>query len=269
MNIVVKRDGALGDVIEVTAITRRLREENPEAHICVETHYPWIFRDNSDVDWAPEKYDRIIDLNGAFEKFLRKLHPIDAYSEVAFGDQKTEHKIYFKSEPLPANLTGILARMPYIALHPATSWPIRTLPRQFWQDVVNQLTLYGYRVVVTGTDRDQALHNVIDLRGRLNLAQQARLIKEAECFVCSESGPMILAQTTQTPVVALLTMIVPEHVKHEGCGYFTAVRAAVPCVGCALEQPAETTYFDCKLGTRACLEAFDVHQVVQAIREYV
>jgi hypothetical protein len=42
-SILVRRTGAFGDVIDVTPVARRLRNENPDAEIDVDTQYPSSF----------------------------------------------------------------------------------------------------------------------------------------------------------------------------------------------------------------------------------
>jgi ADP-heptose:LPS heptosyltransferase len=269
MNILVKRTGAMGDVLETSPIIARLHEENPDARIDVETQYGMIFDGNphiSAIGRTQEHYDRTIDLNMAFENALRKIHPIDAYSEVAFGDRNTPHRLELSWKPASSYLRNLLGDRG-VVIHPARSWPIRTLPLEWWQLLVDILNDRDYRVIVTGTAQDHGgLFGVTDFRGRLTLAEQAGLIDAAACFVCSESGPMIVAQTTQTPIIALLTMVPPEHIKHADCN-LTAVRAAVPCVGCASDHPAPTTFFGCKLGHSKCLTAFDARAVANLVDE--
>lgn len=274
--ILIQRTGALGDILETTAIVRRLRHENPDALIHFDTAYPQVFAPSLYIDVHElgssnrlQVYDRVIDLNGAFEKGLRKLHPIDAYSEVAFGDRATPHDLHFPWTPASTQLRSYIGSAP-VVLHAARSWPIRTLPLEWWQSLVNLLTTQGIMVVLTGTAQDHdGLTNVLDLRGRLNLQEQAGLIDAASCFVCSESGPMILAQVTRTPIIPLLTMVPPEHVAHLRNGQnnwrWHPVRASVPCVGCAQEQPSEAIYFDCRLGTRACITAFNAREIADLI----
>lgn len=268
MKILVKRTGALGDVLEATPIVARLRAENPDAIIDIDSQYPQVFFGNphvSNVCPVSEPYDRVVELNGAFERAMRKLHPIDAYSEVAFGDRKTPHELEFAWEP------RVLDKK-VVVLHPAISWPIRTLPWKWWQQLIHLLDRAGYRVITTGTLQDHGgFGSATDLRGRITLAEQVGLIDSACCFVCSESGPMIFAQITRAPIIPLLTMVPPEHVIHSRYGKtgwrWHPVRAAVSCVGCAAEQPAETTYFDCRFGHRRCVTEFDAVQVANLVSE--
>jgi heptosyltransferase III len=263
MKICLNRTGALGDVLEVTAITKRLLAEGH--HVFVKTNYPQVFVglgvNVASPNWFG--YDKSFDLNLAFERDLRQLHPIDSFSKIVFGDTLTPHKIYFnypKTKTLTINkkpVTGAKA-----VLHAARSWPIRTLPRGFWQDLINELVLIDFVVILTGTSQDwDGLYGATDLRDKLTLPEQASLIDLADVFICSESGPMILAQATNTPIIPLLTMIIPEHITHDGPAIYP-ILAPVPCQGCALRHPAPTTYFDCLNQPdtpefRQCLESFD------------
>jgi ADP-heptose:LPS heptosyltransferase len=249
----------LGDVLETTPIIHRLRIENPRHEIAVATDYPQVFWGNPDISLAAPTInrhvadERVIDLNMAFENRLRQLHPIDAYSEVAFGDRNTEHRLYYTyPEPIsPAPGT--------IVIHPCRNWPIRTLPLEFWQQLVDLLLAQGYAVAVTGTHQDhEGLKGVTDTRSRLSLAQQAALIDSADCFICSESGPMILAQATSTPVIAMTTMAHPGHVVHErpNDAPLHIIPTPLGCGGCESRFTAPTTYWDCPLGHGDCVRSF-------------
>ena len=270
--ILVRRDSALGDVLEVTAITRRLREENPDAIIDIETAYPQVFERNNDIT-HPVKvegatYDRIIELNMSFENQLRKIHPIDAHSEIAFGDRKTLHQIHFNWPQLDIGTAG----PPPVVLHAAKSWPIRTLPREFWQKVIDLLVAADFAPILTGTLQDwNYLQNAVDTRGKFTLAQQVALIDAACCFVCSESGPMTLASPTRTPILGLFTMAPPTNLMHLRRGGYAwrwhYIQAKIDCVGCEATHPEPVTYLDCKFGHRKCVDLFDPEEVVAKVKE--
>jgi len=258
-SILVRRTGALGDVLETTPIIRRLRAENPGHEIVMQTDYPQVFWGNPDISLAAPtviqhaQEGRVIDLNMAFENRLRQLHPIDAYSEVAFGDRNTPHRLYYAyPEPL-------VQRTDLIVIHPCRNWPIRTLPLKFWQQLVDLLIARGCQIMVTGTLQDhEGLQNVTDTRSQLSLAQQAQLIDQADCFICSESGPMILAQITTTPVIAMTTMAHPEHVVHQRPNNAPThiIPTPLDCGGCESRFDHPTTYWDCPLGHGDCVRSF-------------
>lgn len=267
--VLVKRAGAFGDVIETTPIIERLKREDPDTEIFVETHYARVFDGNPHVTYAGQRppfgFDRIIDLDMAFERRLRKMPAIDAYSEEAFGDRATPRRLTYYGLP-----RGMQRKPNNIVIHPCRNWPIRTLPLAFWQDVVSTLRTYSKNVVVTGTQQDWPDTGGFDLRD-LSLPEQVALIGSADCFLCSESGPMILAQVTDVPIVALTTMVPPEHVLHERRGELgwgmKVIHADVPCFGCEYEQNTMVTYFDCMHGHRRCVTSFDVNRVVGTVLE--
>jgi ADP-heptose:LPS heptosyltransferase len=272
MRIVVRRSGALGDVLETTPIIARLRADNPDAEIDVATHYETVFRDDNNVNSTKPygEYERAIDLDGTFEKLLRKVHPIDAYSEAAFGDRKTPHKILFNFNPLGKEVRKLVGTN-FVVLHACRNWPIRTLPVDWWQELIHTLNARDYTVVLTGTLQDhESLVGVLDLRAKLRLDEQAALIDAARCFVCSESGPMILAQATSTPVIAMLTMAAPFSPVHETASTLDVVMANVPCAGCSEFLPEPTTYFDCKHDPaskefRSCVQSFSVQGIADLV----
>lgn len=88
MNILVRRTGALGDVVLMTPIVHQLRRVYPDARIHVITAYPAVFFNNP---WNIELripecgtpcYDVGIDinLNLAYER-RPTMHVVDAYSD--------------------------------------------------------------------------------------------------------------------------------------------------------------------------------------------
>ena len=88
--ILVRRAGAFGDVICVTPVMRRLRNENPDDEIDVDTQYPDVFLNNPHrIGFMRDvAYDRVIDLDMAFERNLRRVGIVESYMEVAFGDRR-------------------------------------------------------------------------------------------------------------------------------------------------------------------------------------
>lgn len=188
-SILVRRSGAFGDVIDTTPVVRRLREENPDAEIDVDTQYPHVFL-NSPHRLGFRRdiaYDRVIDLNMAFERNLRRVGIVESYMEVAFGDRKGSTQLEMVYGPPPQfGLDWSLA----ITMHPARSWPQRTLPAQFWVDLANILAERGWIVLCIGTKQDWGFkgHRVLDLRDRFDMQMQASVIGASRAFVCSESG---------------------------------------------------------------------------------
>jgi ADP-heptose:LPS heptosyltransferase len=281
--ILVRRTGAFGDVVSITPIMRRLRQERgPDAIIHVDTEYPEIFEGNGDVnkaaDWrrspqdlAPDEYDEVYDLNGSYERRRRADHGIDCYMEDVFGDRNGDKSLKVVRSPLPDWLCSdpkwqkvISDRL--ITIHPAVSWQNRTMPKAFWQGVADCLTGAGYQVATVGTLRDTPLDRVHDLRGKLQPRQQAEICNRSKAFVGSDCGGLFLAGATDVPIVALFTTspasmnVIWRH--GEPNWKLKAVVPDLPCVGCTTRVaekawPEIITYHGCERGDFACVSGFD------------
>ena len=121
--ILVRRTGAFGDVILATPIIRRLREENPDAEIDIDSQYPQVFKNSPHRIGIKRAvaYDRVIDLDMSQERD-RRADPIEAYMEVAFGDRGGSKWLEMTyGQPPEFGLDWSLA----ITMHPARSWPQR------------------------------------------------------------------------------------------------------------------------------------------------
>lgn len=303
MRVLVTRRDSFGDVLCTTPVIRRLRRElGPEATINVHTFYPYVFCGNNDVDLTsngndmhvlrgayrvvtghpldnPEiprlegHYDRVIDLNLAFEKQFRKVQAVDAYMEEVFGDRgpDADKGVVLADVPVP-NLDMELGGA--IVVHPARSEKLRTLPVEFWQALVDELVLRGKLIITVGTSQDYDLNNVHrDTKNHLNPQQQAALINSCAALVASESGILGgILPATDTPAVGLLTMSLPETCGPYRMGglnkRFYPVLAKVDCVGCSLRYPTVITAHGC-LEDRdyACVRTFDPVEVANKVIE--
>jgi ADP-heptose:LPS heptosyltransferase len=301
VRILVARRDSFGDVLCTTPILRRLRRENPDATINVHTWYPYVFVGNDDVDLAsngndlharkghanlftgqaPEgnecnlsgNYDRVIDLNLAFEKRFRKMRAVDAYMEEAFGDtgDDAEKGVVLADVPCP-EITGLDVR-DAVVMHPARSERCRTLPHGFWQELVRVLKARGRRIVTVGTSQDYDLDGVADTKNKLTPQMQAALIRRSSALVASESGILGgVLPATSTPAVGLMTISLPEvGGPYRMGGYnrrFWPIMAKVDCVGCAARYTTVITAHGC-LEDRdyECVRTFDPIEVADTVEE--
>ena len=265
--ILVRRTGAFGDVILVTPVIRRLREENPDAEIDIDSQYPQVFKNSPHRIGIKRAvaYDRVIDLDMSQERD-RRADPIEAYMEVAFGDRGGSKWLEMTyGQPPEFGLDWSLA----ITMHPARSWPQRTLPIQFWVDLANLLAKRGWIVLCIGTRQDWGFngHRVLDLRDRFDMQTQAAVIGASRAFVCSDSGPMTLAHVTDVPIVALATMSLPAAYERNGeFGWrFRGISSPIECIGCAQRVPPGLTYWPCERGDNKCVTLFDPEMIADEV----
>ncbi len=268
--ILLRRTGALGDVLQTTPVIRRLARERENAQIFVQTQHAHALFCNPDVAWAgPDaqsgEFDEAIDLDLAYEE-RADIHAVDAYMLKAFGDDGKGHdrSLYFRAAPV-SPITG--PRI--VALHPNVSWPNRTLPRDWWGALVRRLS-HDWCVVALGTtiDHDLREYGAVDTRGQFTLAQQAAVIREARALVCGDSMMFTLVGTTETPGVGFCTISRPERFvswRRGELGWnFTAIPAPVPCYGCR-EDAGPVTFLACRYGHNNCVRSFSLDEAHEAI----
>jgi ADP-heptose:LPS heptosyltransferase len=120
-------------------------------------------------------------------------------------------------EPLPAPPV-LPAR--YVVVHPGASVPARGIAADVAAGLVDALLADGRAAVVTGGPDEGALAAavagprrdcVVDLSGRLTLAELAAVLAGADAVVCGNTGPAHLAAAVGTPVVEVFAPVVPAH----------------------------------------------------------
>ena len=104
--ILIRRAGALGDVLMATPVLRRMRQENPGARIIFSTLQGQALVGNPDVDLVTHETphcDRYVNLDMVYES-NPKMHATEAYMRAAFGDpgDPSEYVPVFAPEPVMA-----------------------------------------------------------------------------------------------------------------------------------------------------------------------
>ncbi len=159
---------------------------------------------------------------------------------------------------VPTRLThaGIDPRQPYILLHPGASASARRYPVERFGVVARLLTHRGWSVLVTGTEREQALIEVVGqhaplakclVGGRVipTLAEYAALVERAALVVCNDTLPMHLADAVGTPEVVLFSGTDYKSQWRPRLTPTTLLRRDTPCHPCYL--------FECPIGL-PCLD---------------
>jgi ADP-heptose:LPS heptosyltransferase len=157
----------------------------------------------------------------------------------------------------------------YVVVHPGASSPARTWSPQSFADATAELSARGHRVVVTGSRAERALtariaargDGALDLGGRLDVRQLARVLAGASVVVCGTTGPAHLAAATATPVVSLFPPTVPAvRWRPWGVPHRLLGTQDVPCRGCRARQ--------CPVGdTPFCLTSVTPRDVADAVDE--
>ena len=105
---------------------------------------------------------------------------------------------------------GISPEQPLVILHPGASAAARRYPAERFQQVVELLRARGWPLVVTGSERERDLleivvgdNDAIPVFTDLSMQEFAALVARAAAVVCGNTLPLHLADATRTPVVAL------------------------------------------------------------------
>jgi len=277
--ILVRRSGALGDVLSVTPVLRRFRDKyGPSFKIVVETHCPQALEGNPFVNevyapgQAPGPFAISVNLDLAYEKRPTH-HVVDAYMIEAFGNSSYDHKrVIFPIKPPAPRYLVEPDRV--ITIHAARSWPSRTMPDQFWRDTVALLREREFNVLFLGGPNDFAMGpepGVGSAVGKTSLTETVNLISNSLCLLCSDSALLHLAGATDTPIVPLFTSVRAQYripYRHKVKGWkVTPIEADVPCQGCLETVPAPATNLSCRYTTNACVRSILPERVVETAVE--
>ena len=104
---------------------------------------------------------------------------------------------------------GISPDQPLVILHPGASAAARRYPAERFQQVAELLRARGWPLVVTGSERERDLleivvgdNDAIPVFTDLSIQAFAALVAQASAVVCGNTLPLHLADATRTPVVA-------------------------------------------------------------------
>lgn len=148
---------------------------------------------------------------------------------------------------------GLNPQQPYILLHPGASASARRYPVERFGVVARLLTRLGWPVLVTGTEREQALIDALSqhapqakcLIGNTSLAEYAALVAQAALVVCNDTLPMHLADAVGTPEVVLFSGTDYESQWRPRLTPASLLRRDTPCHPCYL--------MECSIG-QPCLD---------------
>jgi lipopolysaccharide heptosyltransferase II len=149
------------------------------------------------------------------------------------------------------------------AARPARNW----FPERFAALADRLIRDLGAAVVFVGGPEDRELiqsvmaamkETAASAAGWLSISESAALLARCACLVSSDTGPLHLATAVRTPVVGLFGSTDPLRTGPVGRGHQVLLKE----LSCA---PCEEKH--CPLGTRACMEAIGVDDVLAAVRK--
>ena len=157
-----------------------------------------------------------------------------------------------------------------VVLHVGAGNAFRDWGAENWRALAGRLSARpGVKVILTGGEEDLAREKEIlgaggvaalSLIGRLNLAELREVIRRTALFVGPDSGPMHIAASTETPIVALFGPTLPAH--------FAPRRRRVVLIEKKLDcRPCRQR--ECLTGDFRCLRTISVDDVFKACRAFL
>lgn len=210
--ILVRRTGAVGDVLLTTPVIRAIKNLWPLCPIDVETAVPDIFKGNPHVRHAAKsiKHDgwtMVIDLDNAYERTPDR-HVLLSYAEVADVDPGTvgaQTEVYFNLTDAPNLPEGR-----WCAMHVgATAWPGKNWPVTRFNEVAQRLRTDGWKVMLFGAPSREVIEVDSDRRGQSGIEAFAGMLAQCQLFIGLDSFPMHLAQALSVPTIGLFGITDP------------------------------------------------------------
>lgn len=155
----------------------------------------------------------------------------------------------------------------WAVLHLGAGFASKILPAATFAEIADGLAARGYQLAVIGGKEDERLvlallercrAPMLVLAGKLSLVESAAVIERADLFVGNDSGPMHLAGSVGTPVVAFFGPSEPWRYHPWGAPY-RIVELDLPCRPC--------DHVHCVHGEYLCMTRITAGQALAAVAE--
>jgi ADP-heptose:LPS heptosyltransferase len=258
---IIKRAGAIGDVLYVLSIAQHFKTLEPNCEIIAQTIVPQIISKSPFVDRViPHNHKEfiagtLIDLDNASEKRPEKL-TVDCYAEEAGIQLKEKYPII----PFDFKFNEIVKKMykePYVVVHwgPAPGWDGRNYEESKAEEVVLGIKKMGYKVVEVGHRSNTKFADYPIIGQDWSLVVE--IIRESDGFVGIDSVIMNLAQCMKIPGVALFGCVDPRAVLYPDSSIKPVFLEGSDCLFCyndAEKNPPPVNFIRCSKGRDECVK---------------
>lgn len=217
---VIRRMGARGDCLLVTALIRAIKQGNPRSEIFMETDCPEVFKGNPNVAGTARSWQQnyqwatFINLDEAYEN-RPETNFMDAYEQAAgiVIPDKLPDLFLTEEENQYAELR--IRGEPWVSIHAGPSWESKMWPESRWSFIAETLMGEGWKVTLIGSEGTGNIPCTLDLRGKTTLRQAAAVIGKSNLFIGICSCPLHLAVAMRTPAIGLFgitrgSIVLPE-----------------------------------------------------------
>ena len=281
------RAGALGDVLMITPVIRRVHaERNGDCEIYVATFYPDIFNANPWVvnSFKPDNFqyshfDIIYNLDSVYEKNNDR-HVLDAYEEYVFGSVSNNRhcELFDQPEDIEYVNSLIFGMGDFIVLHMRSitntdpDHTAKNIDENIWRDVAtNILNSSSVKILQIGGPTDLCFggnDRLIDLRQKLSIHQIKSLCQLSKCYLGTDSGPAHLAATSNVNMIVLYTIAKIDFFKpFRFIGKSISIKANIACQGCLINiDPGDK--LNCQYNVQ-CRKSFSAEEISNKVLDLI
>ena len=210
-------------------------------------------------------------LEGPIHRCDYYLNVIESFG-IAVADRQTRLKVVPEAEKSMKEMLeseGVREDDYVVVINPGGNWDLKRWPPKNFLSLINSLCAFrGVRVVISGAPKDSELFKenihaeigpVIHLAGKTNLKQMIALMKRADLVISADSGPLHIANSLGTEVIALFGPTRPEITGPRGPG---RVHILQHDVGCNREACYHLTCPD-----NVCMQSIMAAEVLEIVKQ--
>lgn len=157
-----------------------------------------------------------------------------------------------------------------VVVNPGGNWaPKRWSPGNYVELIDSLVEKYQVKIVISGAAKDEKLANtikskvkekkrIVSLAGKTGLKELAALMKRANIVISGDSGPMHVAVSVKSNVLALFGPTSPELTGPYGSGHYKVIQNDIGC---------EVPCYELTCSDHRCMDAIKVKDVLGAFEE--
>jgi hypothetical protein len=219
-NLMFIMSGGIGDQICAEPTVRYALEKFGDRNITVLTHVPECFQhlpvavlrnDRETIaKFDMTKYWQVetaISQKSFLSDFflMAAIHCIDLPPLAAFQRQLPPSYKFLVLMPTASQMVyaeSVAGGTPEVVIHPGKTWQSRTIPADYWRDIILGLNHQGVKPLIIGgstinknttVDIDLSGLVVKDVRDKLSIMETCHLLQKAKVVLTNDSGPYHLA----------------------------------------------------------------------------
>lgn len=237
--IFISVSGGLGDQINAQPAIRFMRKKVlPNAEIIVTTHYPRLFRDIEGIKVfeqgkfvaKPDTAYRVIESFPPPTSITYSVvgnllcHTVD-YCSIAllkrtlpFLDKSIRLNVSLKDIQRVIDIVGIRDLRKLIIVHPGRHWESKTMPYEWWEEIINGLITEKISVCIIGKTGSPGVwdfkdkKSIINLVDLLDLDMLIALVSQAKVLISNDSAPIHIAGAFDNWIIVIPTVKHPNHI---------------------------------------------------------